>query len=324
MATEATSQVRARYVQVAVNAGRPTHMTFSYRVPPGREVEAGDVVHVPFGKRTLQGIVVDGPTGFSGYHGDIRDLDPPVEGAPRLGAFQLALARWIAHEYLAPQWEAHALMLPPGAGERPRALVVRGPADPPQALSERQQQLYELLDETPRDAARLRAALPGRVAAQGFEAALTALVRRRLAERRYELSRPSGRPRVVEVVRLSAEPEEALRFAQGIEGRRASRRARAVKALLEAGEPIAIDELAKIARGKPAVETLIEDGLVEIDGRGLVTLALRPGRGRRSDPRVDAHARAGRGRAPARALRRRAGAVAARRGARARVRRGGP
>ena len=202
MATEATSQVRARYVQVAVNAGRPTHMTFSYRVPPGREVEAGDVVHVPFGKRTLQGIVVEGPTGFSGYHGDIRDLDPPVEGAPRLNALQLELARWIAHEYLAPQWEAHALMLPPGAGERPRALVVRGPADPPQALSERQQQLYELLDETPRDAARLRAALPGRVAAQGFEAALTALVRRRLAERRYELSRPSGRPRVVEVVRL--------------------------------------------------------------------------------------------------------------------------
>ena len=86
MATEATSQVRARYVQVAVNAGRPTHMTFSYRVPPGREVEAGDVVHVPFGKRTLQGIVVEGPTGFSGYHGDIRDLDPPVEGAPRLNA----------------------------------------------------------------------------------------------------------------------------------------------------------------------------------------------------------------------------------------------
>ncbi len=276
MATQATSPVRARYVQVAVNAGRPTHMTFSYRVPPGREVEAGEVVHVPFGKRTLQGIVVEAPTGFSGYHGDIRDLDPPVEGAPTLNAFQLELARWIAHEYLAPPWEAHALMLPPGAGERPRTLVVRGPADPPQALSERQQQLYERLDETPREAARLRAALPGRVAAQGFEAALTALVRRGLAERRYELSRPSGRPRVVEVVRLAATPEEALRFAQGIEGRRASRRARAIQALLDAGGPIAIDELAKIARGKPAVETLIEDGLVEIDGQRLVTLALRP------------------------------------------------
>ena len=138
MTAQAPLPARARYVQVAVNAGRPTHMTFSYRVPPGREVEAGEVVHVPWGKRTLQGIVVEAPTGFSGYHGDIRDLDPPVEGAPRLNDLQLALARWIAHEYLAPQWEAHALMLPPGAGERPRRLLLRGSAEPPEALSERQ------------------------------------------------------------------------------------------------------------------------------------------------------------------------------------------
>ncbi len=276
MATQPLSPARARYVQVAVNAGRATHMTFSYRVPPDREVKAGELVHVPFGQRTLQGIVVEPPTGFSGYHGDIRDLDPPVEGAPRLSDLQLALAGWIAHEYLAPQWEAHALMLPPGAGERPRRLLVRGSAEPPEALSERQQQLYALLDETPRDAARLRAAMPGRVTARAFDAALGALVRRRLAERRYELGRPSGRPRVVEVVRLAATPEQALRFAQGIEGRRASRRARALQALLDAGEPIAADELARIARGKPAVETLIEDGDVEVDGQRLVTLALTP------------------------------------------------
>ncbi len=276
MATHALSRERDRYVQVAVNAGRPTHMTFSYRVPPGRDIEAGEVVHVPFGRRTLQGIVVEEPSGFSGYHGDIRDLDPPVEGAPRLNDLQLELARWIAHEYLAPPWEAHALMLPPGAGERPRRLLLRGSADPPQALSERQQQLYALLDETPREAGRLRAALPGRVAARAFEAALAALLRRGLAERRHELSRPSGRPRVVEVVRLVAAPDEALRFARGIEGRRASRRARALQALLAAAAPIAVDELARIARGKPAVETLIEDGDVEVDGRGLVTLALSP------------------------------------------------
>ena len=278
MVTHARSRERDRYVQVAVNAGRPTDMTFAYRVPPGREVEAGEVVHVPFGKRTLQGIVVEGPTGFSGYHGDIRDLDPAVEGAPRLNDLQLELARWIAHYYLAPPWEAHALMLPPGAGERPRRLLLRGSAEPPEALSERQQQIYELLDETPREAGRLRAALPGRVAARAFEAALTALLRRGLAERRYELSRPSGRPRIVEVVRLVAEPDAALRFAGAIEGRRASRRARALRALLDAAEPIAVDELAKIARGRPAVETLIEDGDVEVDGRGLVTLALSPER----------------------------------------------
>ena len=202
-------------------------------------------------------------------------------------------------------------MLPPGAGERPRRLLVRGSAEPPEALSERQQQIYDLLDDTPREAGRLRAALPGRVAARAFEAALAALVRRRLAERRYELSRPSGRPRVVEVVRLAAEPEVALRFAQGIEGRRASRRARALQAVLDAGGPVAIDELARIARGRPAVETLIEDGDVEIDGARPRDTRAGAGAGGRPHPRVDADARAGRGGAHARAFRRRGGSVAA-------------
>ena len=270
MATQAPTEARARYVQVAVNAGRPTYMTFSYRVPPGRSVAAGEVVHVPFGQRTLQGVVVEGPTDLPGYPGDIRDLHPPIEGAPRLDERQLALASWIADYYLSPPWEAHALMLPPGAGERPHTLAVRGRAELPAALSERQQQLYELLDETPRDVAELRAATSSR----GFDSALRALVRRGLAERRYELARPRGRPRVAEVVRLDAAPERALEFANSIEGRRASRRARALRALLDAGGPIAFDELAKIAHGAPAVETLIEEGLLEADGHGAVSLAL--------------------------------------------------
>ena len=120
MPADAASDPRARFVRVAVNSGRPTFMAFSYRVPGGREVQTGDVVHVPFGQRTLQGVVIDGPTDLPGYPGEIRDLEPAFEGAPRLGGIQLSLASWIADYYLAPPWEAHALMLPPGAGESPR------------------------------------------------------------------------------------------------------------------------------------------------------------------------------------------------------------
>ena len=56
--TTSTSPARPRYVKVAVNAGRPTRLTFSYSVPAGRSVVAGEVVHVPWGQRTLQGVVV--------------------------------------------------------------------------------------------------------------------------------------------------------------------------------------------------------------------------------------------------------------------------
>ena len=269
----AAPPARDRFVRVAVNAGRPTPATFTYRAPPGRAAVAGEVVHVPFGRRTLQGIVVEGPIDLPGFAGAIRDLGPPVEGAPRVGPPWLELAAWIAREYLAPPWEAHALMLPPGAGERPRTLIARGAAEPPRELSGRQRELYGLLGETPRDAGELRAALPGR-SARGFDAALTALVRRGLAERRYALDRPRGRPRVAEVARLIAPPDRALRFAREIEGRRASRRARALRALLDADGPIPFAELARIARGAAAVETLIADGALEADARGLVSLAL--------------------------------------------------
>jgi primosomal protein N' len=236
---------RARYVRVAVNSGRPNFMTFTYRVPPGREVEPGEVVHVPWGARTLQGVVTEGPTDLPGFSGETRQLEPALEGAPRITSLRLELANWIADYYVAPPWDAVALMLPPGAGEAPRTALVRGPAAATETLSERQQQLYELLGESPRLIEELREA----VGARGFDAALNALVRRGLAERRYSLTRPRGRARIAEVVRLAVEPADAIKYAAGIVGRRASRRARAIGALLEADGPRPFVEVARIAVG---------------------------------------------------------------------------
>ena len=252
---------RRRYVKVAVNAGRPNFMTFSYHLPPGREAEAGEVVHVPWGQRTLQGVVVEGPVDLPGFPGPTRPLEPPVEGAPRIPEHRRTLAAWIAGYYLAPAWESYALMLPPGAGERPLTSLVRGEGEA-SALSELQQRLYDLLSAEPRDLDELRKAAGGR----GFDAALQALLRRGLADRRYSLARPRGRARVAEVLRLEASPERARAYVEGIEGRRSSRRARALNALLESGGPLPFAQLAKAARGGPAVETLIGAGLLAREG----------------------------------------------------------
>ncbi|MSQ42318.1 MAG: primosomal protein N', partial [Dehalococcoidia bacterium] len=267
---------RLRYVKVAVNAGRPNFMTFSYHLPPGRAVEAGEVVHVPWGRRTLQGVVVEGPMDLPGYPGPTRPLEPPLEGALRIPAHRRALAAWVAEQYLAPLWECYALMLPPGAGERPRSALVRGPGAPV-VLAERQQALYDRLDERPRDLEELREAAGSR----GFEAAAQALVRRGLAERRYSLARPRGRPRVAEVVRLVVAVERARAAVEGMGGRRSSRRARALEALLAAGGPLLFEQLAKVARGAPAVETLIAEGLLaRVPGGDGVRLAVPPERAR--------------------------------------------
>lgn len=274
-ATPDQPRARPRYVKVAVNSGRPTYLTFSYSVPAGRPIAPGEVVHVPFGKQTFQGIVVEGPFDTPGYDPEaVRPLEPPVEGAPRVSPERMALAAWLQRYYLAPPWEAHALFLPPGAGERPRTSYVRGEG-PAGALSERQQAVYDALDAEPRDADELRERVEGRVPARSFEAALSLLVRRGLAERHYSLDRPRGHARIAEVVRLRVTPERAREFADAIEGRRTSRRARAVRLVQERGI-VPFDAVAREARGAPAVETLIEEGVLAREGDG-VRLAIEPG-----------------------------------------------
>ena len=261
---------RPQYVKVAVNSGRSTSLTFSYAVERDREVAPGEVVHVPWGQRTLQGIVVEGPFDTPGYDPSaVRPLEPPVEDAPLVPPERMDLAAWVQDTYLAPPWEAHALFLPPGAGERPRTSIVRGAAaveDRERALSERQEAILEALTEEPRELLELRSSLSEQMPARGFDSALRGLVQRGLAERRYFLDRPRGRARIAEVARLVVEPAEARRFAASVEGRRASRRGRAIRALVAADGPLTFDEVAREARGAPAVETLIEDGALARDG----------------------------------------------------------
>ncbi len=170
---------RPKFVKVAVNAGRPNYLTFTYRVPVDRIVAPGEVVHVPWGARTLQGVVTEGPTDLPGYSGDTRELEPPLARGLRLPPDRLALGMWVSAYYLAPPWESLALLLPPGSSETPRTAIARGPRPPTDVLSERQQQLYALLSEEPQPIDDLREA----VGARSFDAALTALIRRGLAER---------------------------------------------------------------------------------------------------------------------------------------------
>ena len=47
------------YAEVAVNAAAPIRQTFTYRVPDELTVAVGQAVYVPFGARTLQGIVAE-------------------------------------------------------------------------------------------------------------------------------------------------------------------------------------------------------------------------------------------------------------------------
>jgi primosomal protein N' (replication factor Y) len=76
------------------------------------DVALGQSVRVPFGSRTLEGVVVDLPD-FPAVE-QTRDIAGIIDDVPALPREYLSLGRWISEYYLAPLFQCLALMLPPG------------------------------------------------------------------------------------------------------------------------------------------------------------------------------------------------------------------
>ncbi|MCH7801397.1 MAG: primosomal protein N', partial [Chloroflexi bacterium] len=108
-----------KFAEVAVDAPTGNDRTFSYSIPDNLDILSGQSVKVPFGSRTIQGIVfelVPAP-----QVEETRDIADTLSASTILEPHQLALARWISAYYLCSLFEAAALMLPPGGRFRPRA-----------------------------------------------------------------------------------------------------------------------------------------------------------------------------------------------------------
>ena len=110
-----------RYADVAVDAPVGHARTFTYGIPARFAVQPGQLVWVPFGSQTLQGIVV----ALSAAEPDFptRDILQIVEPAPLLGPGLLQLGQWLSRYYRSPLFDALSLMLPPGFESRVRSRV---------------------------------------------------------------------------------------------------------------------------------------------------------------------------------------------------------
>ena len=107
----------AVYAQVAVNVPGVSGL-FDYTVPPDWTdvCQPGSLVEVPFGKQTVQGVVMS----LLDYS-EIPDplpLGKLLDKQPVLNANQLNLARFLSGKYFAPVSEYLNAMLPPGLGQR--------------------------------------------------------------------------------------------------------------------------------------------------------------------------------------------------------------
>ena len=103
------------FVKVAVPV--PLHRLFSYRVPEATVVAPGMRVRVPFGRRPLVGVIVEGPseTPPEGLApSKLKAITAVLDETPSLDEELLALCAWMAAYYHLPPGEAYLLPLPPG------------------------------------------------------------------------------------------------------------------------------------------------------------------------------------------------------------------
>jgi primosomal protein N' (replication factor Y) len=260
------------YAEVAVNAALPHRRAFSYSVPEGMRLEVGQAVYVPFGRRTLQGIVLELPEVPS--YAETRDVLAPLTEGPILSPAQVALGRWISDEYLAPLFLSLALMLPPGFEQKPLSYVVPLVGAQEAAgleLSPRQREVLSLLLAEGRQEVedlRKRARVPA------LAAILGQLERRGLLERSYGLARPRVRPKVLVYYRLLVSAEEALARAGALPGSRPSRRAELLERLAEV-ESLPQDVAQRLAGGERGLRSLERAHLLSVDGKsGTVSLSV--------------------------------------------------
>ena len=197
-----------RFAEVAVDAPTGSSRTFSYSLPDDMSLVAGQLVRVPFGPRTLQGIVFE--LTDSPQVQETRPVSEALFDEAIVDSTHLSLALWISEYYRCSLFEAVAPMLPPGSRVQTRTTVslAHDVSDIKSvANSDRQLRLLETIGREG------RADVEALVSTLGEWARTTIgpLVSRGLLQRSYRSARRTVGPRYVEYVRVRTSAMKEIR-----------------------------------------------------------------------------------------------------------------
>ncbi len=212
-----------KYAEVSVNSPVARRQTFSYTVPPHLSIEVGQAVWVPFGDKELQGVVLE-LTDYPSF-AETREIAGVIEPRPLLSPSQVLLARWLSEYYLAPFFEAVALMLPPGFKRR-LITFLSAPVAPREAdissLTREQKYVLDLIGSQDRVSLRELAKTLGKKKAQSVG---SQLVRQGLAVRNYQLEAVRAKPKLEPYLSLTLSADEIQPEIDKLHKRRAQKQA---------------------------------------------------------------------------------------------------
>ena len=249
-----------KYAEVSVNTPAAQRQTFSYSIPSELTVDVGQAVYVPFGQKTVQGIVLE--LSDTPAFEPVRDIIGVIDSEPLLSKEYIALARWLSDYYLSPLFDALAVMLPPGFERRVLTLLtlIKQEYDV-NSLNERQQSLLGLLKRKGKVKLNEIEALTGKKHAAII---ISQLIDLGLIERTYELERVKVKTRQELYIRLTVTPEIARETAGALPEKTRKQKSLLDLLITQSGQ-ISVTEAKKKANCDTAtVNTLLQKGLVGI------------------------------------------------------------
>lgn len=251
--------------------------SLTYRLPEGLREEAavGHLVQVPLRASTALGVIVelmDEPPAGLPPDVEMRDVGNILDPLPVVTGAQIALARWIAYEYLAPLNRSLRLMLPPGLEERTFITVCRSARQgPSEGLAAEEEEVLRLLQ---RRRGRVRqSALLNQIRADDPEGLLASLADRGLVDVQPSLVPPQPAPPRVQYVRVLAD-DETLEAEVPRLGHPSKQGDALLVIARRAGSPLTLSQVCELAGCTAAtVQSLAEKGWVRLTRRRTVVSA---------------------------------------------------
>ena len=250
-----------RFAEVAVDAPTGHSRTFSYSIPDGWQLAPGQLVRVPFGPRTIQGVVFE-LTDVPNVD-ETRPISEVLVDDSVVDQTHLSLARWIGDYYRCSLFEAVAPMLPPGSRVQSRAFVsISGDVTDIESVSNSDRQL-RILEVVRRDGKADVDALATSLG-EWVRASIGPLVSRGVLEREYRSNRRTIGPRYVEYLRVRTSALGEIRRWLSERGHRAPRQSDLILSLVESNSLTPATQ-ARREFGASAVSALRDKGFVQIE-----------------------------------------------------------
>ncbi|AKG54278.1 helicase PriA [Dehalogenimonas sp. WBC-2] len=202
------------YAEVSVNSPAAGRNSYSYEIPAGLNIRPGQAVLVPFGQKTLQGIVVE--VADSPRYAETRLLSGVIEPLTCLSPAQLATGLFICRHYLSPLFASLALWLPPGFQRQTEAVIKATGVTNDAALSPLELTIMESLGSGNTIEQKTLERRFGKTATQS---ALRHLLEYNLVDRNYRLQPLKIKPKLERVVRLTTGFDSAQAAADKLSGK---------------------------------------------------------------------------------------------------------